>query len=180
MRAEFEFTVDDLVDLNLRVLDRSKKFQSRQWTRVITFGLLVGLGVFLMLPFSFGVKMASGAASLALIVVVHLLFRRREIGRSMRSLYLEKLGTPGPFKCEVELTEEGVIARQRGTEVKHSWAILEEIKETPDSIDFFTCDGGAVVVRDRAFNAPADKRRFFELAMQYWDSARKYSNGKTA
>jgi hypothetical protein len=171
MRVEFEFTVDDLVDVNLRALDRSKRFRSGQWTNVILSGLLVGLVVFLTLPFSLSGKIASGAVGLAVIVVAHLLFRQRELGRRIRSLYLEKLGAQGPFKCEVELTEEGLITRQRGTEVKYSWAILEEIKETPDSIDFFTRDGGAVVVRDRPFNDSADKGRFFELARQYWNSA---------
>src|SRR5262249_49861960 len=120
-----------------------------------------------------GGKVACGVASFVVIIVAHLLFRRGEIVKSMRSLYLEKLGVPGPFKCEVELTEDGVITRQRGTEVKHSLATLEEIKETPDSIDFFTRDGGAVIVRDRAFNNSADKGRFIELARRYWSSARE-------
>ena len=66
------------------------------------------------------------------------------------------------------MTEECLITRQRGTEVKYLWLTIEEIKERPDSIDFFTRDGGAVVVRDRAFNAQADKRRFFELARRHW------------
>ena len=167
MRVEFEFTVDDLVDVNLRALERSKRFWSGQWTNVIVYGSLVGLAVFLALPFSSGWNITGGAVGLAVIVVAHLLFRRREIGRRMRSLILEKLGAPGPFKCEVELTGEGLITCQRGAETKYSWVAIEEIKETPDSIDFFTHDGGAVVVRDRAFNAPADKRRFFELARQY-------------
>src|SRR5262245_61420687 len=167
MKVEFEFTVDDMVDLNLRTLDRSKGFQSNHWKSVIQYGLLVGLCIYLMLPFSMGVRIASGAAGLAAMLIAQWLNGRREFGKRMRSLYLEQLGKAGPFTCEVELSEAGLITRQEGREVKHSWTTVEEIKETPDSIDFFTHDGNAVIVRDRAFAVPDDKRKFLTLARQY-------------
>jgi len=42
--------------------------------------------------------------------------------------------------------------------------MVVEIKETSDSVDIFTRDGGGVIVRNRAFASTAERAHFVELA----------------
>jgi hypothetical protein len=49
-------------------------------------------------------------------------------------------------------------------QIKYGWQAVEEIKETGDSVDIFTRDGGGVIVRNRAFQSNADRVKFVELA----------------
>jgi hypothetical protein len=68
---------------------------------------------------------------------------------------------------QVELTDKGIWTKQQNTQIIHEWAIVEEIQETDDSIDFFMRNGTATVVRKRAFESEESKREFLDIARQY-------------
>ena len=81
--------------------------------------------------------------------------------------FRERLGGDGPFRCEVEITDAGIIARQLGAESRHSWAQVVAITEIPGGIEFVYRPLGALVVRDRAFATAQQRAEFLKLARAY-------------
>ena len=90
------------------------------------------------------------------------LLRKRTTERRLRAFWRERLGSEGPFACEVELTEAGVTTRQFGTETTRPWSKARAVEEGQGSVDIFTMDG-LIVVRDRAFASPDEKKQFLDL-----------------
>jgi hypothetical protein len=78
--------------------------------------------------------------------------------------FRERLGGDGPFRCEVEIGEKGIVARQLGAESRHSWAQVASIGEIPDGIEFVYRPLGSLVVRDRAFATAQQRAEFLALA----------------
>ena len=172
MRVEFEFNQDDLIDVWKRVLARSKVVRSWEWQ-----GLLYTAVVVWVLSFLFFYKTPITGAIVGLVTalisaLIYPSLYRSGVKRRMRSLAREKFGAAKTFLCEVELREDGIFVRQMNTQMVFEWENVEEIKETSDSVDVFTRDGAGVIVRGRAFDSPAERIRFIELAQAHVSAAR--------
>src|SRR6185436_14666889 len=91
-------------------------------------------------------------------------FNRSSQIRRLREMTREQIGSDGPVTIQVELSEGGISTKQLKTQIFHEWSHVAAIEETDGSIDFFMHDGGATVVRKRAFKSAKEKDEFLELA----------------
>src|SRR5438132_12074767 len=89
----------------------------------------------------------------------------------MRKLHQEILRNENSFVCEVELTQAGFSVSQISRQIKYEWQAVEEIKETSDSVDIFTRDGGGVIVRNRAFQSPPHRLGLARWQWPFFTSA---------
>ena len=162
MKAQFDFTVDDLIDASERTLARSRVAQgwrSRGVWAAALFGGLVGWAVRQDLLFAF-----FGAALCA--VTQPFLAARARKARLLR-YFRERLGGSGPFHCEVELTPEALVTTQAGVRTVREWPSVIAIVETGDAIEFHTRGAGSLVVRNRAFQSREQWKNFLDMARQY-------------
>lgn len=161
--VQFDATVDDLVDVQLRFLRKSKVASS--WPRVD--GLFISLGtalaVFVLIRFLLDAGLAAGfigagiAALVAYITYPHDYERR--IRRRLSRLLTEQFGKSQSLLCEVELRPKGIWVRQGNIEIIHDWAALRAIQDTPAGVEF-TFSGGLLLVRSRAFATRAERDEF--------------------
>lgn len=76
----------------------------------------------------------------------------------------------------MDLETTGIFTKQGNIQINFMWADVEEILETPDSIDFFMRQGGIIVARKRAFASEEEFKRFFGVANQYLEQSRSSAN----
>jgi hypothetical protein len=88
-------------------------------------------------------------------------------------LYRELIGNNAPFKVEIEVAPNGISITQLNTQVIYAWSEIEELFETPDSVDFVARGGGLVVVKKRAFASLEETSKFVEEATRYLDQFRE-------
>jgi hypothetical protein len=172
MRVQFEFTRDDLIDVAKRFSARSKVVRSWKWSGMFYSALFAWLLVF---AFYYPTPMKGTLIGFVAAVGAALLypsFHGRETEKRLRKLHQEKLGNENSFVCEVELTQAGFSVSQMNRQIKYDWQAVEEIKDTSDSVDIFTRDGGGVIVRNRAFQSDSDRVRFVELARGFSSQSR--------
>lgn len=172
MRVQFEFTHDDLIDASKRFTARSKVMRSWKWSGMFWTAILAWVIVF---AFFYQTPIKGAVVGLVVALVAALIypvFYKREIEKRMRKLHQEILGNEDSFVCEVELTPGGFAVFQTNRQIKYEWPAVDEIKETSDSVDIFTRDGGGVIVRNRAFQSEADRLKFVELAKSFLNQAR--------
>jgi hypothetical protein len=174
MRVKFEFTPEDQIDASKRFLARSKVISFWRWKGLGYTALLTWLLVFSFFTYFYEkpqVGALLGIVAVGLSALMYPSSHERAVGKRLRKLLQEQFGNADGFLCEVELTSDGVSVRQMKRQVMYEWASVAEIQETKDSINIFTRDGGGVIVRDRAFSTPAEKREFLELARASLNSA---------
>jgi len=148
MRVQFEITLEDLVD-SKRVLARSKA-ASWKWQGMAYSALVGRLLAFVIITYSYGrpeIAAAIGLVLAALCAVLYPSSYEKAVEKRLSTLHLEELKGAKPVLCEVELTTQGVQVKQMNRLVIYEWPGVAEIQETADSIDFFSRDGGVVVVR---------------------------------
>jgi hypothetical protein len=165
MKIAFEFSARDMADAADRSLTRSKVVRDWHWQFIAFYAVVVGLLVFALTPG----PMLGRAVFAALVAIVIALYYRKKPQPSLQSIayYREQLGGDGPFTCEVEITPEGLVTRQFGVEATHDWRYVRSVVEVTDGIEFTYIPTGALLVRDRGFPTPEQKREFLALAKQF-------------
>ncbi|MBX7258868.1 MAG: hypothetical protein K1Y02_21070 [Candidatus Hydrogenedentes bacterium] len=171
MVARFEFTIDDLVDTQLRLFNRSRHYYFAAWQGAGLLGALAGIAIYV---FGEGELWARvGMAIFVFVLVAGYCVRESSRGRRIRAVkcYRELLGTDGPFICEVEIRPDCLITRQLECEMKHSWTAVKEIKDSEDCIEFLIHAGWHTVVRNRAFATEEMRRAYLQMAREFWERA---------
>lgn len=171
MRVQFEFTLDDVVDVQLRALKRSAAARAWRWRDRIVTALLSGVLLFAIMPGETTSRLIVGLIGLIMGALVYPIVNDSTVKRRLRKLFQENAGPNNVFICEVEISESGVHTKQNGMEIIYKWENVQEVQETADSVDIYAANGGLVVVRKRAFNGPAEQQHFIELATQYLKTA---------
>ncbi len=165
---EFDATLQDFVDVELRMLKRSAVAQ-RWWRRdSMIIGIMSGLGIFVVLgfvtpspPMDFRV-----ALSLGCMALFPFLFQRmyRDEGSLRAEQYFREQLGDGPIRIIVELRPEGAWVRQANLQMLFEWENATAIEDTPAAVEIIFQRGGIVVVRDRAFESTTQRTEFIERA----------------
>jgi hypothetical protein len=167
MQVQFDATIDDYVDVVLRSVAGSKAVKAWRWQGSIVAGLLVGLSVFLILTGSIVRKLVAGGLAFLLVTVANLAYYKSSYRKRARKLIREQLGTEGPFRIRVELTESGITFEQQETRLIQEWSTFERYEETDDAIYFLKRDRSVMAVRKRAFESKASQDQFLEFARKH-------------
>jgi hypothetical protein len=170
MHVKFEFTQEDMVDTARRCIAHSEaatRWRLKGWLGTI---VLAWLGTFIVLSLLqrplLGAIVGLPAAMISGLLYPEL--HRRGVEKRLREFHREKFGDAGPFVCEVEVGPVGVWVRQFNTTATHEWESIEGVEDARGGIEILTSGGGLVLVRDRAFHSPEERRRFLELARGYF------------
>jgi YcxB-like protein len=167
MRVEFDYTIEDMVDVQMRALKRSRAARAWRWRDLVMTSLLTGALLFAVIPEEITGRIIVGIIGLFLGAVLYPVLNEMTVKRRLRKWCEEHAGTQRTFTFEVELNQSGIHTRSNGTQIIYAWENVKEIKETEDSVDIYFEKGGLVVVRKRAFPSPGEHERFIELAKQY-------------
>jgi hypothetical protein len=165
MKVQFQFTAADMAELAGRVADRSPLVQKWRQRARGAWAILIGVVAFFVAP---GTPEVRAAIALIIALALFLMTTRQGGGANrnakLREYYLERLGGDGPFTCEVELTDDGVVSRQLGNESKHAWSRVASVSEVPGGIEFVYRPLGNLLVRDRAFADAQTRAEFLAVA----------------
>lgn len=174
-RVEFDATLDDVVDTNMRVAGRTKVFRRQralyQW---ITGGFLAAVLIGTALAPSLSSPSPLGRGIVALMIAVGLAFGGLagygsrhyfdwRVRRHYRRMFQDVLHGASAMRFELELRQEGVWTRSRDVETSFPWSRLTRVADTPDAIELWF-DPGLVVVRNRAFATDGERREFLDAA----------------
>lgn len=181
MIVQFDATIDDVVDVSMRALARSKTLRAWNWQGLLTAALLAGLPLFIVVQGGTGKKIMAGFGAALLAAALYVMTYKGSVEKRVRKLCLAQLGGDKPFRVEVELTESGVALRQLKTQHIYDWSTIVEIKEVNDAIYFYQRDGSGFAVRSRGFESIGKECEFIQLARRYFEAAQSANSaiGKT-
>lgn len=170
MKVQFQFTAADMAEVASRAVDRSPLMQKWRIRSRAVMAVLLGIIAFFLVPA--GNEVRGAAAVLTALGVFAAINRRRARGNPrLLDFYRERLGGDGPFVCEVELTDAGIVGRQLGTESRRAWAQVASVAEVPGGVEFVFRPVGSLMVRDRAFPDARTRAEFLALARAHLPKA---------
>jgi hypothetical protein len=180
MKVEFNYTIEDMVDVQLRLLKSSRAARAWRWRDLVMTSLLTGAFLFAVIPEGITGRIIMGSIGLLLGGVLYPILNEITVKRRLRNWCEEHVGSDKTFTCEVELTQSGIHTKSNGTQIIYAWENLKDIKETEDSVDIYFEKGGLLAVRNRAFASPDEHRRFIDLTKQYSQIADKTPHPNSA
>jgi len=171
MRVQFETGLDDLVDVNLRLVANTK-WGGRQRTRSI-WGAAISFAVSLFLVAAIVARVSSGAAllvlagfSAALALVFAVIYRSTydsRLRRHIRGYVEEQLQGARTWICEIELRPDGAWSRSHGLELTFPWSEATSVEDLADGV-LLRFRPGVIFARNRAFATSEQRKTFVELA----------------
>ena len=137
MRVEFNYTIEDLVDVQMRLLKSSRAARAWRWRDLLISSLTTGVLLFALIPEEITVRIIVGIIGLILGAVLYPVLNERTIKRRLRKLWEESADSDKTFTCEVELNESGVHTQSNEIQIIYAWKNVKDIRDTEDSVDIF-------------------------------------------
>lgn len=174
-RIQFESTLDEVVDANIRLTTRTRSFRAYRTRAVWIAGASLGgtlLGVVFLRSRRGDVALSVSLWSTLVVLAVVLgacfgYAYGRYINSAMRRQYrrvvAEQFGGITSIQCVVELRRNGVWALQKGIEMTFPWSNSVGIDDTGEEIELLFSPG-LVGVPNRAFRDDVQRTRFLERA----------------
>src|SRR5918996_3916151 len=123
-RIVYDATVDDAVDVSLRLANRTHAFRKQLQTNVLILGIGGGLAFFAVWTYIVGASLlhlvvaAVGATVFGIVfAAIYRRFLEKEIRKQHRKIVAEQFGGKPVSRSEVELRQDGVWVRQAGVEM---------------------------------------------------------------
>jgi len=170
-RISYEATVDDAVDVALRLANRTQTFRRQVSRNIIIVGTAAGLVLIAWwlytaegtTPVEFALIVAAGIAFGVIFALIFRRFFQKEIRKQQRQLVIEQFGGKPSIHSELELRPEAVWVRQAGMEMTFPWSICTGVEDNPDDVEMHF-GLGICVVRNRDFASPSERQTFLEAA----------------
>ena len=97
MHVEFMATLDDMVEVSLRTLDRSKLTSNWRWVGGVFPGALVAVIVFLLVPGPLEWQLGASISGLLVSMAIYAVFHVSGLKTRLRRYYRQQLGIKKPF-----------------------------------------------------------------------------------
>ena len=170
IRVAFDSTLDELVDVNIRLAEHTTAFRrQRAWSQVFVGGSFAAAMVATVLlrtdpPLAtVAIVVALAIAAGALFGYLYGYFHNWYIRRNSRRMVKEMLSGAEQLRCEFELRPDVLWCKTTVGEMSFPWSRLTRINDTESSVELWF-DPGLAVVRNRAFLRAEDRRDFVEAA----------------
>lgn len=163
LKIQYESTIDEAVDVQMRLLRTSKT--AKKWKmQGLIWAPLLFIGFYLGIPDEQNIKLIFASLTSIIFVIIYFGSYKNTMRRRSKKLVIEQLGTDKPVPSEYEFNEEGLIFRQMGTEIKFNWNSVKEINENDKDIEFIIGRGRIAIIRNRIFTTVDQKEEWLKFA----------------
>jgi hypothetical protein len=168
-KVEFDATIDECVDVQIRLANHATTVGKRRRRSRVLFGLTIAV----LFPASFFFEARHVTMLIAVVVgIVGLglgtlsgywygIYIDWHIRYNTRRMITEMLRGVSTVRCEIELRPDALWTKARETEVSFAWSRLTSVDDADHGIELWF-DPGLVLIRSRAFASTDARRRFLE------------------
>jgi len=159
MKKSYQTTIEDSVETNFRLAEIIGIVAKQRWLGLI-WGLIMFPIIYYLGSHSHTEKLILATLMSLVIIVVHLLTFKGLIRNQYRTVLIKAHGTKDPIPCEYELTDENLIFRKLGQELRFSWQNVEKINITPASIEVLMRPTGLAIIPTRIFDGSEEREEW--------------------
>jgi hypothetical protein len=171
-RVEFDFTVDDLVDVQMRSASVRQAVLAARCRAIKAFGLLAAAGSaagIAVPPLRTDRVLWTLVVVLVVAALLQLLPWRGRVARTLQRSAVRRMPS-GTARCVVELRSDRLDVRQFDAISGTEWSRVSSVDDS--GADVVVQGPFLVVVRGRAFARPEDRAAFVAIARERMTAAR--------
>ncbi len=172
MKIQYESTIDEAVDSQIRLL-KSSGVAKRLKLQGLIWAPLLFTGFYLGIPDEKNVKLFFAFFVSILFILVYFATYKKSTNKRIRKFLIEQLGTEDPVSSEYEFTEEHLIFRKLGTEIRFEWNSVEKLIENENDIEIRISKGGIAVIPNRIFSEIEPKDKWLNFIKSKINSSNK-------
>jgi hypothetical protein len=161
MKKEYQSTIEDAVEARFRLAELNGTVQKLKWIGPIAF-LAILIYLFLLLDNLVAKLIISGAAAV-LLIPYHLSTYKKDYRKRIRKTLVKALETDQPVPSEFEIDESGLVWRKLGVEIRFSWANVQKINHTDDSIEVIMKPIGLAIIPKRIFEETEELQEWIKF-----------------
>ena len=163
MKIQFESTIDEVVDAQIRLFKKSKS--AKRWKlQGLILAPLLFIGFYFGIPDEQNIKLIFAFLASIIFIAIYLGTYKKTIKKRTKKLIIEQLGTDNPIPSEYEFNEEALIFRKMGTEIKINWNSIKKINENDKDIEFLIDKGDIAIIPNRIFASAKQKEKWLKFA----------------
>ena len=163
MKIQYESTIEEAVEAQFRLLKTSKvakkwMLQGLIWAPLLFFGFYFGI------PDEKNIKLIFASIAGIVFIIIYLSNYEKNIQKRIRKVLVEQIGHDEPVQSEYEFSQDALIFRKLGTEIRFVWDSVQEIVENDEDIEFKIAKGGIAVIPKRIFTSIEQKEEWLRFA----------------
>lgn len=158
--AQFEYSEDELLDVQLRCLHYLKISFWGRWRDLLLMGFCGAVIAHTLLPLSATGKVIGGLVLGLLMACGYAVIYRIRYIRHLRKMCVTQLKGQQNGLFQIELRDDGYWTKQPDLERTFLWDDVKLVTKTPETIDIVNHNGDLTVVRKRAFETDASYQQF--------------------
>src|SRR5258708_7352939 len=108
MSVHFEATIDELVDVQIRLLARSGETRKWQLEWRITLAAFAGLIEYMIIPDRWEIRLGVAVLIAGAVFTTYPSYQRRGTEKRLKRYFIEQYGSDEPFTVTVDLSQEGM------------------------------------------------------------------------
>lgn len=156
LELSYESSVDDGVDLQMKVLERSRVF-GRAWAQIAILAPAAGVATAIALLALPPAARVIGAVGTALVVgATFVPLQRRLLRRRLREAAVEARGGDVAIPVDVAIDADGIHSSSRGHTMSIAWDDVAEVHADEEAVEIWAADGGVACLPRAAFPSPSD------------------------
>lgn len=163
--VEFEATLDDLADANMRMAKRTNTYRRQRRQAQMVYGLIAGgiLAVTLQGRTSLAVVIGFTIIGGGIVAYAYGQFHDPYVVRHYRLMVGDLYPGVSTIRCVVDLRDDVVWTKTGDMEIAFPWSPRTIINDAGDSIEMWF-EPGLVVVRNPGFPTDDDRQAFLRAA----------------
>jgi hypothetical protein len=129
--------------------------------------VILSLALYFVLPGESLGRLAFAAVFFVAAYAIYANWTNRSIDQRYLKYVREQLGGDGPFRCEVDVSADGITVKQGDVESRRPWTGVRDAVEVAGGIEITFSHGTLLLVRDRAFPSAEVRAEFFQTVRRY-------------
>jgi hypothetical protein len=164
MQVQFEYTVDDLIDVTMRGARQKNINLSWRWSDFIFYSLVSGFVTFWISKAIGFTRLFSSVLVGTIIGIFYIFLQRILVKHRIRKICVAQMNGSQVGQFQIELHTDGYWIKQNNVEKLYHWGDLVRLIKNEEIIEFYSKVGDVTVVRSRAFDSPIAYQNFYDLA----------------
>ena len=162
MKIQFNSELEDSVDVQMRIIERSGILKKRKL--LVLFWIINISSLFCFFaPLQMSYKAAIVGAALGAYFYTYFVKNKKIIREAVRECFLKEFGSEEALPASLEATSDELIYIKKGNGSREKWSDLEQVIEKEEGTELLFSTGNVAILKTKFFTNKKEEESFLSV-----------------